>query len=108
MEAEYTPIFLEEKNGHTKGDWMHTDARISARIIPFAYTSDLGLLRVIVDNLDTAAGVLEKQDLMVRRTIDAIEVVPNRPCGLLDVLLLLAEHDINVELTGIIPGIYQG
>ncbi|HET6461328.1 MAG TPA: hypothetical protein VFG29_11160 [Syntrophales bacterium] len=108
MEVEYTPIFLEKKNGRVNGVWMHADARINARIMPLTHTSDLSFLRLMVSNLDAAAGVLEKQGLTIRRTVDAVEVVPDAPCGFLDILLMLTEHGIDAELTGMIPGIYQG
>ena len=108
METEYLPIFLEERNGSVKGTWMHVDARIDARIMPLAYTSDLGIFRLMVGNLDAAAGLLKKKGLIIRRTDDAVEVVPDGSCGLLDILAMLAECGIDTELTGIIPGIYQG
>jgi hypothetical protein len=95
METEYIPIFLEKKNGRVNGAWMHADARINARIMPLAYTSDLGILRLMVGNLDKAAGVLKKQGLIIRRTVDAVEVVPDGSCGLLDILITLAEHGID-------------
>jgi hypothetical protein len=108
METEYIPLFLEKKNGTVNGAWMHADAHINAWIMPLAYTSDLGILRLMVNNLDKAAGVLKKKGLIVRQTADAVEVVPDGSCGLLDILRILAEHRVDAELTGIIPGIYQG
>lgn len=110
MEVEYIPIFLEDKkNGiANNGAWMHEDARISMRILPLAYTSDLGILRLIVSDVDTAAGVLREKGFMVKQSSGAMEVVPDRSCGLLDILKTLARHGIDVEPTGIIPGIYQG
>jgi hypothetical protein len=108
METDYLPIFLEKKNGRVSGNWMHSDTRINARILPLAYTSDLGIVRLIVKNLDEAASVLKKKGVIVRQTADAVEVVPDGSCGLLDILVILAEHGISAELTGIIPGIYQG
>ena len=108
METEYMPIFLEKKNGCVNGAWMHADARINARILPLAYTSDLGIFRIMVSDLEKAAGVLKKKRLIVRHMGDAIEVVPDGSCGLLDILATLAKHGIDTELTGIIPGIYQG
>jgi len=45
MELEYIPIFLEnEKNGIANGNWIHYDANINMRILPIAYTSDIGIL----------------------------------------------------------------
>ncbi|MGO9136858.1 MAG: hypothetical protein ACLP9S_17725 [Syntrophales bacterium] len=108
METEYIPIFIEKKNGDVNGAWMEHDARINARILPLAYTSDLSILRLMVNNLDRAAGVLRKKGLVARRTDDALEVVTDGSCGLLDILRTLAEHGIDAELTGMIPGIYQG
>ena len=108
METEYIPIFLERKNGCVNGTWMHADARINARILPLAYTSDLSILRLMVNNLDRAAGVLREKGLVAIRTDDTLEVVPDGSCGLLDILRTLAEHGIDAELTGMIPGIYQG
>jgi len=108
METEYLPLFLEKKNGCVFGAWMHADARINARILPLAYTSDLGILRLMVSNLDEAAGVLKKKRLIIRHMGNAVEVVPDGSCGLLDILATLAKHGIDTELTGIIPGIYQG
>jgi hypothetical protein len=108
MEIEYLPIFLEKNNGSMNGAWMQANARINTRILPLAYTSDLGILRLMVDNLDKAAGVLRNEGLIVRPMDDAVEVVPDGSCGLLDILRTLAEHGIDAELTGIIPGIYQG
>jgi hypothetical protein len=108
MDTEYIPIFLEKKNGCVTGAWMQADARIIASIMPLAYTSDLGILTLMVSNLDKAADVLKKKGLIIRRTADAVEVVPDGSCGLLDILVMLAENGIDAELTGIIPGIYQG
>jgi hypothetical protein len=109
MEVEYLPIFLEnKKNGIANGAWIHDDANINMRILPLAYTSDIGILRLMVSDIDTAASVLREKGFMVRQLSGAVEVVPDRLCGLQDIIKALAEHNIDVELTGIIPGIYQG
>jgi hypothetical protein len=63
----------------------------------------------MVSDIDTATSVLKEKGFMVRRQSSGIvEVVPDRLCGLQDILKALAEHGIDVELSGIIPGIYQG
>ena len=109
MEVEYMPIFLEnKKNGIVNSSWIHDDANINIRILPLAYTSDLGILRLMVSDIDTAASVLREKGFMVRQSSGAMEVVPDRLCGLQDILRALADHGIDVVLTGIIPGIYQG
>ncbi len=109
MEVGYIPIFLEsKKNGIVNSSWIHDDANINMRILPLAYTSDIGILRLMVSDIDKAASVLGEKGFMVRQSSCALEVVPDRLCGLQDILQALAEHSIDVELTSIIPGIYQG
>jgi hypothetical protein len=105
---EHIPIFLEKKNGRVSGSWMHDDARISTKILLLAYTSDLGILRIIASNLNGAAVLLKKRGVIVRQTADAVEIAPDGSCGLLNILIALAENGIDTELTGIIPGMYQG
>ena len=108
MEVGYLPIFLENKNnGHAHCEWV-LDENFRTRILPLAYTSDLGILRLLVSDLDAAAGALMAKGFVVRKSSGAVEVVPDRRSGLVDMLKVLAEHGIDVELTGIIPGIYQG
>jgi hypothetical protein len=109
MESEYIPIFLEDKNnGHANGAWILDDVLMSTMILPLAYTSDLGILRLMVSDIDMATSVLREKGFMVRQSSGTVEVVPDRSCGLQDILTALAEHGIDVELSGIIPGIYQG
>lgn len=108
MEIGYLPIFLENKNnGHVHCEWV-LDENISTRILPLAYTSDLGILRLLVSDLDAATDALMARGFVVRKFSGAVEVVPDRRSGLEDMLKVLAEYGIEVELTGIIPGIYQG
>lgn len=108
MKVGYLPIFLENKNnGYGHCEWVH-DENIRTRILPLAYTSDLGILRLMVSDLDAAADALMAKGFVVRKAYGAVEVVPDRRSGLEDMLKVLAEHGIDVELTGIIPGIYQG
>ena len=108
MEVEYLPIFLENKNnGFVHSAWVY-DEHISTKILPLAYTSDLGILRLLVSDLNAAEDALREKGFVVRKASGAVEVVPDRTSGLQDMLKILAEHGIDVELTGIIPGIYQG
>jgi len=109
MEVEYVPIFLEnKKNGIVDSAWIHDDANIDIMILPLAYTSEIGILRLMVSDISIAESVLIKKGFIVRRSSCAVEIVPSSSCGLRDILDGLAEHGIDVELTGIIPGIYQG
>jgi hypothetical protein len=108
MESEYTPIFLEKKNGFANGAWIHDHVHINAKILPLAYTSELGILRLIVSDLDAATGLLREEGFIVRQSSGAMEVIPDWSHGLQDILHVLMNHGIDFELAGIIPGIYQG
>ena len=109
MEVECIPIFLEaNKDTVESGAWMHNDDLINAKIIPLAYTSDRGVLRLMVSDIDKAAGIIREKGFKVRQSSGVAEVAPYQSSGLRDVLIALAEHNVAVELTGIIPGIYQG
>lgn len=109
MPVETIPIWIENMvDGMENGAWMHEDKRISDHIIPRAYTSDLGVLRLRVKDLHHASEVLKEKGFMVKQKSGAIEVVPSGSEAFHDILKLLQEHGISVEPTAIIPGIYQG
>lgn len=109
METEYMPIYLESKNNGFAGcAWVYEDTHINTMILPLAYMSDLGILRLLVSDIDVATDALRGEGFKVRQVSGAVEIVPDRSGGLQDILKVLADHGINVELTGIIPGIYQG
>jgi hypothetical protein len=108
MDVEYIPIFLEKNNGFANSTWIHDDTCITAKILPLAYTSDFGFLRLMVSDLDAATDALRAEGFAVRKSSCFVEALPDSSGGLQDMLKILAEHGIDVELTGIIPGIYQG
>ena len=109
MEVECIPIFLEDNRDVAEsGVWMHNDEIINTKIMLRAYTSDCGVLRLMVSDIDKAASIIRKKGFTVRQSSGVAEVLPYRLSGLRDVIIVLAEHNVDVELTGIIPGIYQG
>jgi len=108
VQVEYFPIFLEKKNGLENGAWIHNDPQINVRILPLALTSDVGIIRLIVRDVNAASRLLKRKGFMVRELPDAVEVVPDRMGGLDCILEVLSDHGIEVELNLIIPGIYQG
>jgi hypothetical protein len=109
MPIQYNPVFIESiTDGIENGAWMHEDANISTLIIPRAYTSDLGFLRLRVNELHHATEILREDGFTVSQKSGAIEVAPTGSQDLNNILKLFKEHGIYVELTAIIPGIYQG
>jgi hypothetical protein len=96
--VQQVSIFLENKSGRlaevctTLGEH-----RINIRALCIADTSDFGILRLIVDDPDTATTVLKEAGFSVGETAVIALQVPDRPGGLGGVLTRLEQAQINVE-----------
>lgn len=100
MKVEQISIFLENKPGALEEvTRVLKDADINIRALSLADTSDFGILRLIVNDIDTAEKVLQANGLTVRRTPVVAVEVPDRPGGLHSILELLSKKGINVEYT---------
>jgi len=100
MKVEQISIFLENKPGALEEvTRVLKDADINIRALSLADTSDFGILRLIVNDIDTAEKVLHANGLTVRRTPVVAVEVPDRPGGLHSILELLSRKGINVEYT---------
>jgi hypothetical protein len=109
MSVEYIPVFIEKMiDGIENGAWLHEDIPMAAGIIPRAYTSDLGIFRLRVNDLYHATDIIKENGFIVRHKNGAIEVIPGSSQDFRDIAKLLEENGITVESTAIIPGIYQG
>jgi len=100
MKVEQISIFLENKPG-TIVDVTRVlkDADINIRALTLADTSDFGILRLIVNDIDKAEKVLQSNGLTVRRTHVVAVEVPDRPGGLHSILEVVSREGINVEYT---------
>ncbi len=98
MKVEQISIFLENKPGGLSSvTKVLRDAGINIRALSLADTSDFGILRLIVDDVNKARKVLNENGFAVGRThVIAVEV-PDRPGGLHSILDILTRHNINVE-----------
>ncbi len=98
MKVEQISVFLENKAGRlAEVTRVLGEAGINIRALSLADTTDFGILRLIVDQFDTARQVLKERGFTVGKTeVVAIEV-PDRPGGLASVLQVLSEAGINVE-----------
>ena len=97
MKVEQITIFLENKpGGMEKVTKILKDAPINIRTLAVADTSDFGIVRLIVDNVELATKVLKESGFTVSRpTVVAVEV-PDRPGGLHSILEVLAKENINI------------
>ena len=98
MKVEQLSIFLENKPGGLEQvTRILKDAEINIRTLSLADTTDFGILRLIVNDVDAAALVLKTQGLRVSRTTVVAVEVPDRPGGLHGILEILSGNGINIE-----------
>ena len=98
MKVEQISIFLENKPGSLENvTKLLRDANINIRTLSLADTTDFGILRLIVNDIDTALNVLKENGLRVSRTNVVAVEVPDRPGGLHSILETLSKNGVNVE-----------
>ena len=97
MKVEQITIFLENKpGGLEKVTKILTDAHINIRTLAVADTSDFGIVRMIVNNIETATRVLKENGFTVSRTTVVAVEVPDRPGGLHSILEVVSKENINI------------
>ena len=98
MKVEQISLFLENKPGTmVKATKVLSDANINIRALSLADTSDFGILRLIVNDVDTAKTILQNNGFIVRKTEVVAVEVSDTPGGLNKILDALARNDVNVE-----------
>jgi hypothetical protein len=98
MKVEQISIFLENKPGGLEEvTRILKDANINIRTLNLADTSDFGILRLIVNDVEKTSKVLKENGLTVSRTTVVAVEVPDRPGGLHSILDVLSKNNINVQ-----------
>jgi hypothetical protein len=98
MIVEQISIFIENKSGRlAEITRILGDAGINIRALSLADTSDFGILRLIVNNVETAKAVLKEKGFTVSKTEVVAVEVPDRPGGISSLLQTLDSNQINVE-----------
>lgn len=98
MKVEQLSIFIENKSGRL-AEITRTlgDSGINIRALSLADTSDFGILRLIVNNVEQAKSVLKEKGFTVSKTEVVAVEVPDQPGGLSAILQVLDREQINVE-----------
>jgi len=98
MKVKQLSIFMENRAGRL-AEIMQLlgNEGINIRALSLADTSDFGILRLIVSQVDKALEILRKAGLTVSLTDVVAVEVPDRPGGLASVLLPLRDASVNVE-----------
>ncbi|WP_022664071.1 ACT domain-containing protein [Desulfospira joergensenii] len=98
MLSEQISVFIENKEGRlAEVTAILRDARVNIRALSLADTTDFGVLRLIVDNNDTAETALKKEGFTVGKTKVLAVEVKDEPGGLNRVLDPLCAQEVNVE-----------
>ncbi|MBT1071543.1 ACT domain-containing protein [Pelotalea chapellei] len=98
MKVEQLSIFIENKSGRlAEITRILGEAGINIRALSLADTSDFGILRLIVNDVETAKRVLKDKGFTVNKTEVVAVEVPDQPGGLSTILQALDSDLINVE-----------
>lgn len=98
MKVEQISIFIENKSGRlAEITRILGEADVNIRALSLADTTDFGILRLIVDNVETAKSVLKEKGFTVNKTEVVAVEIPDRPGGVSTILQTLDTEQINVE-----------
>lgn len=98
MKVRQISIFLENRSGRLASVLKEVGrAGINVRALSLADTSDFGILRLIVDKVDTCVRALRDTGHTVSLTEVLAVEVPDHPGGLAGILDVLAAASLNVE-----------
>lgn len=98
MTVKQISVFLENKPGQlTDFAKLLNSNQIDMRALSVADAKDFGILRLIVDDSYKAACVLKEAGYVVSITPVLAVEIPDKPGGLVEILDILQENDLNLE-----------
>ena len=98
MKVRQISIFMENRSGRLASVLREVGrAGVNIRALSLADTSDFGILRLIVDNVDICVKALRDTGHTVSTTEVLAVEVPDQPGGLASILDVLAGANLNVE-----------
>lgn len=91
-------VFLQNKSGKIAAitDAL-AQAKIDIRALSIADTTDFGILRMLVSDINAAKRVLDVQNCIVSVNEVIVVAVPDAPGGLARMLSLMAHNNIDIE-----------
>ena len=98
MSVKQISVFLENRPGALLGlTRVLAEKQIDMRAFSLAETSEFGIARIIVDDMETTAAVLRAEGFVCSVTSVIAVAVANTPGGLNAALTALSEAQVNVE-----------
>lgn len=100
MTVKQLSIFLENKPGALSGPCrLLADAGINIQTFALADTQQFGILRLVVHEWEKAKQLLEQHGCVVKATEVVALEVPDQPGGLVRLLEIIEQAQVNVEYT---------
>jgi len=91
-------VFLENQKGSLAAVCrLIGEANMNLLALSIAETDNFGICRIVLADTDNAVKLLRSAGYTVRVSDVLVVSVPDRPCGLADVLKLFDKEDISVE-----------
>jgi len=98
VKVEQISIFVENKSGRlAEVTRVLAEKGVNIRALALADTADFGILRLIVNDPETATAVLREKGFTLSKNEVVAAEVPDRPGGLAGILDALQGQGINVE-----------
>lgn len=98
MKVEQIAIFLENKAGRlAEITSILAQKGINIRAMSLADTADFGILRLIVNDTESACQALRDEGFTVGKTNVVVIEVPDQPGGLASVLKQIKDGGLNIE-----------
>jgi len=98
MIAHHISVFAENKPGRLDHiTEILAAARVNIRAIKISDSGDFGVIKMLVDDPDTADRALKTAGVTASKKEIVAVVVEDRPGGLHAVLKILTGHNVNVE-----------
>ncbi|RJX28901.1 MAG: ACT domain-containing protein [Desulfurivibrio sp.] len=98
MKVEQIAIFLENRSGRlAEITGILAGKGINIRAMSLADTSDFGILRLIVNDTESARKVLKEKGFTVGTTNVVVAEVQDKPGGLANVLQIIKNAGLNIE-----------
>jgi hypothetical protein len=98
MKVEQISVFLENKPGTLENATrVLKENNINIRTLSMAETTDFGILRLIVNDVEKANKVLKDSGFRVSKTPVVAVEVPDKPGGLHSIMEAVSKEGINVE-----------
>ncbi|MFA6102569.1 MAG: ACT domain-containing protein [Victivallaceae bacterium] len=90
-------IFLENRTGRIREiAALLAQSNVNIRALTLADSSDFGIMRLIVDKLDTALKCLKENNISTALTSVVAVEVPDKPGGLAEVMNIISDSGFDI------------